>query len=88
LAERWWPAGSAVSSTEWGRFSGFKRPRTDVGVTHADAIHYFDAAGRRRGRIGQQIGPMEYDALKDHAPGREVGRERAGEETPELIRRG
>ena len=24
------------------RFSGFKRPRTDVGVTHTDAIHYFD----------------------------------------------
>ena len=69
-----------------GRFSGFKRPRTDVGVTHADAIHYSDAAGRRRGRIGQQIGAMEYGALKDHAPGREVGRERAGEETPELIR--
>jgi UDP-N-acetylglucosamine 3-dehydrogenase len=25
-----------------GRFSGFKRPRTDVGVTQSDAIHYFD----------------------------------------------
>jgi len=25
-----------------GRFSGFKRPRVDVGVTQADAIHYFD----------------------------------------------
>jgi UDP-N-acetylglucosamine 3-dehydrogenase len=25
-----------------GRFAGFKRPRTDVGVTHTDAIHYFD----------------------------------------------
>jgi predicted dehydrogenase len=25
-----------------GRFSGFKRPRSDVGVTHTDAIHYFD----------------------------------------------
>jgi predicted dehydrogenase len=24
------------------RFSGFKRPRTDVGVTQTDAIHYFD----------------------------------------------
>lgn len=24
------------------RFAGFKRPRTDVGVTHTDAIHYFD----------------------------------------------
>jgi predicted dehydrogenase len=25
-----------------GRFAGFKRPRTDVGVTLTDAIHYFD----------------------------------------------
>lgn len=25
-----------------GRFSGFKRPRTDVGVTQTDAIHYVD----------------------------------------------
>lgn len=25
-----------------GRFAGFKRPRTDVGVTHTDGIHYFD----------------------------------------------
>jgi len=25
-----------------GRFTGFKRPRTDVGVTQTDAIHYFD----------------------------------------------
>jgi len=26
-----------------GRFSGFKRPRADVGVTQTDAIHYFDS---------------------------------------------
>ncbi|MBI2162219.1 MAG: Gfo/Idh/MocA family oxidoreductase [Candidatus Rokubacteria bacterium] len=25
-----------------GRFAGFKRPRTDVGVTQTDASHYFD----------------------------------------------
>jgi predicted dehydrogenase len=25
-----------------GRFMGFKRPRTDVGVTHTDAIHFID----------------------------------------------
>ena len=25
-----------------GRFAGFKRPRTDVGVTQTDAVHYFD----------------------------------------------
>jgi predicted dehydrogenase len=26
----------------YGHFMGFKRPRTDVGVTQTDAIHYFD----------------------------------------------
>ena len=26
----------------YGHFIGFKRPRTDVGVTQTDAIHYFD----------------------------------------------
>lgn len=25
-----------------GNFKGFKRPRTDVGATHSDAIHFFD----------------------------------------------
>jgi predicted dehydrogenase len=25
-----------------GRFAGFKRPRSDAGVTHTDALHYFD----------------------------------------------
>ncbi|MBI1845486.1 MAG: Gfo/Idh/MocA family oxidoreductase [Candidatus Rokubacteria bacterium] len=33
-----------------GRFSGFKRPRTDVGVTHTDAIHYFDLFTHLLGR--------------------------------------
>jgi predicted dehydrogenase len=28
-----------------GRFAGFKRPRTDVGVTMTDALHYFDLFG-------------------------------------------
>ena len=28
-----------------GRFAGFKRPRTDVGVTQTDGIHYFDLFG-------------------------------------------
>jgi predicted dehydrogenase len=26
----------------YGHFMGFKRPRTDVGVAHTDAIHFFD----------------------------------------------
>jgi predicted dehydrogenase len=36
--------GGAVGSVRYctGRFSGFKRPRTDVGVTQTDGIHYFD----------------------------------------------
>jgi predicted dehydrogenase len=34
------PVGRVRYAT--GRFAGFKRPRTDVGVTHTDAIHYFD----------------------------------------------
>jgi UDP-N-acetylglucosamine 3-dehydrogenase len=33
-----------------GRFAGFKRPRTDVGVTHTDGIHYFDLFAYLLGR--------------------------------------
>jgi predicted dehydrogenase len=33
-----------------GRFAGFKRPRTDVGVTQTDAIHYFDLFAHLLGR--------------------------------------
>ena len=33
-----------------GRFAGFKRPRTDVGVTMTDAIHYFDLFAYLLGR--------------------------------------
>jgi UDP-N-acetylglucosamine 3-dehydrogenase len=33
-----------------GRFAGFKRPRTDVGVTQTDAIHYFDLFAYLLGR--------------------------------------
>lgn len=37
-------AGGALGAIRYctGRFAGFKRPRTDVGVTQTDAIHYFD----------------------------------------------
>ena len=37
-------ASGVVGSVRYatGRFAGFKRPRTDVGVTQTDAIHYFD----------------------------------------------
>lgn len=33
-----------------GRFAGFKRPRTDVGVTQTDSIHYFDLFAHLLGR--------------------------------------
>lgn len=45
-------AGGAVGPVRYatGRFAGFKRPRTDVGVTHTDAIHYFDLFAHLLGR--------------------------------------
>ena len=43
-ALREWRAGGAAGGVRYctGRFAGFKRPRTDVGVTMTDAVHYFD----------------------------------------------
>src|SRR5262245_55141550 len=37
-------AGEGIGAIRYvtGRFAGFKRPRTDVGVTMTDSIHYFD----------------------------------------------
>ncbi|MBI2528607.1 MAG: Gfo/Idh/MocA family oxidoreductase [Candidatus Rokubacteria bacterium] len=45
-------AGGAVGPVRYatGRFAGFKRPRTDVGVTQTDAIHYFDLFAHLLGR--------------------------------------
>ena len=45
-------AGERIGAVRYatGRFSGFKRPRTDVGVTHTDAIHYFDLFAYLLGR--------------------------------------
>ena len=37
-----------------GRFAGFKRPRTDVGVTQTDAIHYFDLFAYLLGRAADR----------------------------------
>ncbi len=44
--------GGAVGAVRYatGRFAGFKRPRTDVGVTQTDAIHYFDLFAHLLGR--------------------------------------
>jgi predicted dehydrogenase len=46
-----------------GRFSGFKRPRTDVGVTHTDAIHYFDLFAHLLGRAATRVTALQRDFL-------------------------
>jgi predicted dehydrogenase len=46
-----------------GRFAGFKRPRTDVGVTHADAIHYFDLFAYLLGREATAVASVQRDYL-------------------------
>lgn len=46
-----------------GRFAGFKRPRTDVGVTHTDAIHYFDLFAHLLGRRVTRVGAVQRDFL-------------------------
>ncbi|MGH7350397.1 MAG: Gfo/Idh/MocA family protein [Candidatus Rokuibacteriota bacterium] len=45
-----------------GRFAGFKRPRTDVGVTQTDAIHYFDLFAYLLGREATAVTAI----LRDH----------------------
>lgn len=39
----------------YGHFMGFKRPRTDVGVTQTDAIHYFDLFNYLFGHLPQTV---------------------------------
>jgi UDP-N-acetylglucosamine 3-dehydrogenase len=39
----------------YGHFIGFKRPRTDVGVTQTDAIHYFDLFNYLFGALPQAV---------------------------------
>jgi predicted dehydrogenase len=46
-----------------GRFSGFKRPRPDVGVTHTDAIHYFDLFAHLLGREATSVTALQRDYL-------------------------
>jgi len=46
-----------------GRFSGFKRPRTDVGVTHTDAIHYFDLFAYLLQRPATRVSAVQRDFL-------------------------
>ena len=46
-----------------GRFAGFKRPRTDVGVTHTDAIHYFDLFAHLLGIPATRVLSFQRDQL-------------------------
>jgi predicted dehydrogenase len=46
-----------------GRFAGFKRPRTDVGVTHTDAIHHFDLFAHLLGRRASSVLAVQHDYL-------------------------
>src|SRR2546428_1381674 len=46
-----------------GRFSGFKRPRTDVGVFHTDGIHYVDLFAYLLGREAPAVAPPQRDFL-------------------------
>ena len=46
-----------------GRFAGLKRPRTDVGVTQTDAIHYFDLFAYLLGREATRVSAIQRDYL-------------------------
>jgi len=46
-----------------GRFSGFKRPRTDVGVFHTDGIHYVDLFAYLLGREATAVAALQRDFL-------------------------
>jgi UDP-N-acetylglucosamine 3-dehydrogenase len=46
-----------------GRFAGFKRPRTDVGVTQTDGIHYFDLFAFLLGRDATAVTAIVRDYL-------------------------
>ena len=46
-----------------GRFSGFKRPRVDVGITQTDAIHYFDLFAYLFEREATRVNALQRDFL-------------------------
>jgi predicted dehydrogenase len=45
------------------RFAGFKRPRTDVGITQTDAIHHFDLFAHLLGRPAASVAALQRDFL-------------------------
>jgi UDP-N-acetylglucosamine 3-dehydrogenase len=46
-----------------GRFAGFKRPRTDVGVFHTDGIHYVDLFAYLLAREATAVSALQRDFL-------------------------
>jgi UDP-2-acetamido-3-amino-2,3-dideoxy-glucuronate N-acetyltransferase len=58
-------AGGRVGRVRYatGRFAGFKRPRTDVGVTQTDAIHYIDLFAYLLGRPATGVTAIQRDFL-------------------------
>jgi predicted dehydrogenase len=55
----------AIGRVRFGRarFAGFKRPRTDVGVTQTDAIHFFDLFAHLLGRPATRVTARQQDVL-------------------------
>ncbi len=47
----------------FGRYAGFKRPRTDVGVLQTDAIHYLDLFSYFLDRLPQRVRAVTRDFL-------------------------
>ena len=54
-----------IGAVRWasGRFAGFKRPRTDVGVFHTDGIHYVDLFAHLLGREATTVAALQRDFL-------------------------
>ena len=58
-------AAGAVGPVRYAtaRFAGFKRPRTDVGVTQTDAIHFFDLFAHLLARPATSVSAVQRDFL-------------------------
>jgi predicted dehydrogenase len=58
-------AGGRIGAVRYatGRFAGFKRPRTDVGVTQTDGIHYVDLFADLLGRPATAVAAVQRDFL-------------------------
>lgn len=47
----------------YGTYAGFKRMRTDVGVTQTDSIHYFDVVHFLLGRLPDKVTSVQKDSM-------------------------